>query len=294
MNRKNNSICVIAPAKINLNLHVFNKDFDGYHFLKSKVCFIDLCDYIYISKNNNTIIKQLTSKSRFILKKETILLKTIKLFQKHFKWHKNFKISYSKNIPIGAGLGGGSADAAALILGLKYLYNQDNPSKKLLNREIVDFSFNIGSDVPSCIFSRSLELSGKGENISFSKIPRNYFYLIIYPDIKISTRKVFSSFTPKKQSEIFTSTFSNIEIKNSLITSACKIAPVIRDVLDVIKSLKKIRAYGMSGSGSSCFGIFENLQDLNFALKQLNCKRRKNWFFWHGRKKEFGFKRIIY
>ena len=73
--------CIIAPAKLNLNLRVISKDIDGYHFLKSHVCFLNLYDYIYISKSKKTSINQDKLNSSFNLNDETILLKTLKLFK---------------------------------------------------------------------------------------------------------------------------------------------------------------------------------------------------------------------
>ena len=292
MNKITNQICILAPAKINLNLDVLKKDFDGYHFLNSQICFINLCDYIYLSENSKTTITQINKKSNFILKSETIIFKTLMLFKNHFNWEKNFKILFSKNIPIGAGLGGGSADAAATLLGLMYLYNKESFSKKITNKEIIKLGFFIGSDVPSCIYSNSLFLSGKGEIISPSQTPKNLIYLIIYPDKNLSTKKVFSFF--KQNRPVHANKFQNIEIRNSLLLSACEIEPVIKNVLNTLKSLNNIKAFGMTGSGSTCFGIFSNSIDLKNALEDLKGKANENWFIWHGSKKEFGFKRILY
>ena len=131
MSKLKQKICISAPAKLNLNLNVLNKDSDGYHFLQSQICFINLCDFIFIKESKKTTIKQLVQKSNFILNDETILSKTINLFKDQFKWEKNYQINFIKNIPIGAGLGGGSADAAAMLIGLKYLYNKENLRKKI-------------------------------------------------------------------------------------------------------------------------------------------------------------------
>ena len=291
MSKLKQKICISAPAKLNLNLNVFNKDSDGYHFLQSQICFINLCDFIFIKESKKTTIKQLVHKSNFILNDETILSKTINLFKDQFKWEKNYQINFIKNIPIGAGLGGGSADAAAMLIGLKYLYNKENLRKKISLKEILNLGFLIGSDVPSCIYSKSILVAGKGENISFSKVTNNQKYLIIYPGINLSTKKVFSLF--KKQKLVKYQIDKTLN-KNSLILTASQIEPKIKEVLNHLKDLKNIRSYGMSGSGSTCFAIFSNTLDLKCALEQLTKNANKRWFIWYGNKKEFGYNRILY
>ena len=291
MSKLKQKICISAPAKLNLNLNVFNKDSDGYHFLQSQICFINLCDFIFIKESKKTTIKQLVQKSNFILNDETILFKTINLFKDQFKWEKNYQINFIKNIPIGAGLGGGSADAAAMLIGLKYLYNKENLRKKISLKDILSLGFLIGSDVPSCIYSKSILVAGKGEKISFSKVTNNQKYLIIYPGINLSTKKVFSLF--KKQKLVKYQIDKTLN-KNSLILTASQIEPKIKEVLNHLKDLKNIRSYGMSGSGSTCFAIFSNTLDLKCALEQLTKSVNKKWFIWYGNKKEFGYNRILY
>ncbi len=294
MNINKKKMCVIAPAKLNLNLKVLNKDIDGYHFLESHVCFLNLYDYIYISRSKVDNISQIKSKSLFVLNDETILSKTLDLFKKKFHWKQNFKVKFIKNIPIGAGLGGGSADSAALLLGLRAMFNQQNSSnKKIQLKDILDLGFLLGSDIPSCIYSKSSIIGLKGEKISITKTPKKFQFLLIYPRIKLSTRKVFQSFINYNHlSPSIIKLSENIEIFNSLQASACKIEPEINNVINILKSLKNIKSYGMTGSGSTCFGIFSNINDLKYALK--NLKKYKNYFIWHGTKKEFGFNRVLY
>ena len=125
------SISLIAPAKLNLNLFIKNKLENGYHTLKSDVCFLDLHDKINIEISNLNKIK-ISDKSTFFLKNESILSNTLDFFNREFKSNIKFKITLRKDIPIGAGLGGGSSDSATLLLGLRHLYNK-NPynSKKI-------------------------------------------------------------------------------------------------------------------------------------------------------------------
>ena len=288
--------CIIAPAKLNLNLHVISKDIDGYHFLKSHVCFLNLYDYIYISKSKKTSINQDKLNSSFNLNDETILLKTLKLFKEKYNWSQNFNIRFIKNIPIGAGLGGGSADAAALLLGLRLIFNKKtNLYKKVQIRDILKLGFLIGSDVPSCVYSKSLRISHKGENLFICKTPQQFKFLLIYPNIRLSTKKVFETFDKNKNSKLLLhNSIQDIEIYNSLLEPACVNEPKIKEIINTLKSLKNIAAYGMTGSGSTCFGIFANSIDLKSALTKLNKETNNDYFIWHGNKKEFGYNRILY
>ena len=168
------SITLIAPAKLNLNLNVKDKLKNGYHSLESDVCFIDLHDIINIEISNLNKIKR-SDKSTFVLKDESILSNTLKCFNSEFKNKNKFKITLKKDIPIGAGLGGGSSDSATLLLGLRYFYNR-NPynSKKITLTKLKEIGLKIGSDVPACIVGKSLKLSGIGEKLEKIYVANNY------------------------------------------------------------------------------------------------------------------------
>ena len=289
-----NSISLIAPAKLNLNLYVKEKLNNGYHSLESDICFLDLHDKICIKPSKLNNIK-ISSKSTFFLKDETILSKTLKYFNNEFQSNDKFNITLKKDIPIGAGLGGGSSDSAALLLGLRYFYNK-NPynSKKISLKELKELGLKIGADVPACIMSKSLKLKGIGEQLKTIRIENNNKFLLIYPNKTLSTKKVFNSFNFRGISNKKTMYFNNIEIFNSLSFVSQSIEPEIKRILKNLKSFEKIIAFGMSGSGSSCFGIFKNSKDFINDKEFKKMKLKKNYFIWHGNKKEFGYNRIIY
>ena len=171
------SISLIAPAKLNLNLYVKNKLENGYHSLESDICFLDLCDEINLKLSNSNKIK-LSNKSNFILKDENLLSKTLDSFNKEFKNNSKFKITLKKNIPIGAGLGGGSSDSATLLLGLRHFYNKNpNNSKKITLTKLKEIGLKIGSDVPACIVAKSIKLRGIGEKLKKIYVAENYKFL---------------------------------------------------------------------------------------------------------------------
>jgi 4-diphosphocytidyl-2-C-methyl-D-erythritol kinase len=288
------SISLIAPAKLNLNLSVKDKLKNGYHSLESDVCFLDLYDEINIEISNLNSI-EISDKSTFILKDENILLKTLKCFNREFKNKNKFKITLKKDIPIGAGLGGGSSDSATLLLGLRYFYNR-NPynSKKITLKKLKDIGLKIGSDVPACIVGKSLKLSGIGEKLKKLYVPKNYKFLLIYPNRTLSTKLVFDNFDFRTEKNLNPMYFNNIKIYNSLKFTSQSIEPEIKKILKILKTFEKIIAFGMSGSGSSCFGIFKSSKDFLNDKEFEKLKLKKNYFIWNGNKKEFGYNRIIY
>ena len=288
------SISLIAPAKLNLNLYIKDKLQNGYHSLESDICFLDLYDEINIKLSNLNKI-ELSDKSTFILRDENLLSKTLNYFNKEFKNNIKFNITLKKNIPIGAGLGGGSSDSATLLLGLRHFYNRNpNNSKKITFTKLKEVGLKIGSDVPACIVGKSLKLSGIGEKLKKIYVSENYKFLLIYPNKTLSTKKAFKRFSFKYVKKTKPMYFNRIRIFNSLDVASQSIEPEIKNILNLLKSFKKIIAFGMSGSGSSCFGIFRNSQDFINDIQFEKLKSKKNYFIWHGNKKEFGYNRFIY
>ena len=289
-----NSISLIAPAKLNLNLYVKDKLENGFHSLESDICFLDLHDEINIKLSNLNKIT-VSNKSTFFLEDEQLLSKTLNYFNSEFKNDNKFSITLKKDIPIGAGLGGGSSDSATLLLGLRYFYNR-NPyhTKKITLKKLKEIGLKIGSDVPACIVGKSLKLTGIGENLTKIYVAQNYKFLLIYPNKELSTRNVFNSFNFKNTKKTNPMYFNKIKIFNSLEFISQSIEPEIHNILNMLKSFKRIIAFGMSGSGSTCFGIFKNSQDFIDDIEFQRLKSKKNYFIWHGNKKEFGYNRFIY
>ena len=288
------SISLIAPAKLNLNLIVKEKLKNGYHSLESDVCFLDLHDKINIEISNFNSI-EISRKSTFILKDESILFKTLDYFNREFKDNNKFKITLKKDIPIGAGLGGGSSDSATLLLGLRYFYNRNtHNSKKITLTKLKEIGLKIGSDVPACIVGKSLKLSGIGEKLEKIYIPKNYKFLLIYPNKTLSTKLVFDNFNFRTGNNLNLMYFNEIKIYNSLKFASQSLEPEIKKILKILKSFEKVIAFGMSGSGSSCFGIFKSSKDFVNDKEFKKLKLKKNYFIWHGNKKEFGYNRFVY
>ncbi len=282
---------ISAPAKLNLNLFVKNKSETGLHFLETDICFLELVDKIYLKFSQNDAFHQNKENLFLIDQKKNLILQAVKQFRFHTNWGKKFEIYLDKNIPIGSGLGGGSADAAATLVLLRTLFNKDRKHNKIPISKILQIGSELGSDVPSCIMSKDLNLSGYGKEIKRKKFPNNYYFIIIYPNIKLSTKSVFQHYSDFKNfnnnsKKIY---FENIIIHNSLLLSATSLAPKIKDVLVNLKKIPNIVAYGMTGSGSTCFGIVKSLKDIPNLDNYFN-----KYFIWFGQKADFNLNRVSF
>ena len=191
-----------AYAKINLFLNVLNKTKNNLHKLKSLVCFIDLYDEIVITESKEFSIKIKGPFKNFI--KKNIIEKTFVTFSNFINLKTNYKISLNKKIPVSAGLGGGSADAAVVLQGLNFLNK-----KKIKQKDLFKIAMKIGSDVPACLYNKNVFFSGYGQILSKApKIPQ-FSILLINPRKELSTKKVFSLYKSKKSKKI-----SNLKYKN--------------------------------------------------------------------------------
>ena len=288
----NKTFYIDAPAKININLFVKDKLKNGLHSLESDICFVELADNIFFRFCDEDVFLQNNLKKQFLINPhDNLILNALNKFRQLTEWNKNFSIYLEKKIPIGAGLGGGSANAAATLILLRKLFNHQTKVNKLSKNVLFEIGKSIGSDVPACIESKDLKLRGYGDKIKRNKMPCNFYFLIINPNIKLSTKDVFNHFEKNSDKKISKSSmfWEKFNIYNSLISSAVLLEPEILNILDTFKKSKNIVAYGMSGSGSSCFGIFNNLSDIENSLEHF----KKEHFVWYGKKKDFSLNRVV-
>ncbi len=293
----NKKYFITAPAKLNLNLFIKNKNKNGLHYLESDICFLELCDKLYLNiSDKDAFFQNEKTKSLVINPNDNLILKAINKFRIYTNWDKKFEVYLEKKIPIGAGLGGGSADAAATLILLRKIYNQVSKNKHIDLSSLNKIALNLGSDVPACLKSKDIKLKGYGEKVIRSKTPDNYFFLLINPNIRLSTSDVFKRYDKflnddVNKNELY---FGNIRIYNSLLLSAISLAPPISYILIKLKKSQNIVTYGMTGSGSTCFGIFKNLQDIIVFLKSFKPRSELNYFTWYGKKKNYNLNRVSY
>ncbi len=191
-----------APAKINLGLDVVRKLSDGYHELSMVMVSIDLSDYVTVTKiSENQVIVESNS-HKMPLNAKNDVYKVAVLIKEKYAINSGVKIELQKSIPICAGLGGGSSDAAATIRALNNLWDL-----KLSIEEMIAIGFEVGSDVPYCISAGCALISGRGEVVECIEYNLSSWIVLVKPDFGISTRKIFK--------EIDCNTISRVDI-NSL------------------------------------------------------------------------------
>ena len=251
-----------AKAKINLTLHVESKINDishsqyGYHPLNSLVVFSDIADEVLSvpSKENKISI---TGPFGHMLNanesNSTIqALKAIDSSPQHIK--------LVKNLPVSAGIGGGSANAAAVM--------------RIFNSESIQVAMSLGADVPVCLFSKTVQMSGIGENLSFLPGLGQVNAVLVNPRVSVSTAKVFNTFDDMfvKGGSILPTTvegtllFRAMNGRNDLEAAAISLEPIIGDVLSVINNQTGCCLARMSGSGPTCYGLFKDAKaSLNAA-----------------------------
>tara|TARA_B100001057_G_C22750268_1_gene911504 strand:- start:47 stop:916 length:870 start_codon:yes stop_codon:yes gene_type:complete len=278
----NESKKYISPLKLNLYLHLINKANDGYHNLESLMTFCDYGDYIYIKKEKDFSFTIDGPFSKNLSKTENIILDAVKLVEKHLKFKINVHIKLTKNIPVASGMGGGSSNAATVIHCLKDLLEfsiEKNSMNSLL--------FSLGADVPFCFFRTTAIVRGKGEKIEFlsSEIPE-FPVLLINPLIEVSTKKIFEStklFNEKRKDcdvdffnpDLFLEGLN--KKNNDLEGVAERICPIIKKITSFLKAETNSKLVRMTGSGATCFGLFDNISDLNQADILINSMFKEIW-----------------
>ena len=188
-------ISVFAPAKVNLFLEVTGKRPNGYHNIATLFAKLAIGDDIKISAEKADVTTiELKVKGPFggELKadKSNLAYKAAAAFFEHFGIKARCSIRLEKNIPIGSGLGGGSSDAAAVIMALCPLFNIETNSKRM--KELVKLAAGLGADVPFFIFGENAWVEGIGEKLQAIQLPSAH-YVVLTPKVHISTAEIFSS-----------------------------------------------------------------------------------------------------
>ena len=267
-------------SKINLFLKVLKKNNKGLHNIQSSVMLLDLHDKISLKKinKNKDNIEFIGQFKKKINKKTNTISKSLFLLRKHnlIDKKKRYKITIKKNIPVFAGLGGGTSNAVFLI---KYFLNN-----KISNRLMGIFEEEIGSDFRLFFFNHSFQKNLK----QILKFKKKYFFyfVLVYPNINSSTKKVYSKV--KKFNLPLKNDLSKIDTKVKYINfikneknDLQKIVEIkhekIKKILDLIKIQKKCLISRMTGSGSVCFGVFFNKKSAKQGLIKIQKKLPNCW-----------------
>ena len=275
-------ISVPAPAKLNLYLHITGKREDGYHTLDSLVNFTALHDIVSVEPANGLTLQvtgpfaaELPSTS------DNIIGTTAKRLRALSGTGAGAAITLDKRLPVASGIGGGSADAAATITALCRLWRVKSSADTLAG-----LALGVGADVPVCLAGRAAFMGGIGEELTSPPLLPKAALVLVNPGITVSTSEVFKArngpfSAPARfvDAPADVATFAALlaERGNDLTAAAIAIAPLIGDVLAAVESQPGCLLARMSGSGATCFGLFEKGADAAAAVKAITSGRTEWW-----------------
>ena len=296
-----------SPAKLNLFLHVVGKRSDGFHNIESIFIAIDYYDEIIVSTSRDGEISR--SGDLVCNYDDDLLVKAAKKLRDYHKVFLNRDSNHTddfgcnlflkKNIPLGAGLGGGSSNAATTLIILKKLWNLKFSAKKLF-----EIALELGADVPFFLQSKPCFISGIGEKINYNinNISLPKFFVLLIPNIKVCTKDIFQSYSPSRYSQtildkdiVGVAKFNNYWTygRNDLEVQTCQRYPEVKKTLSLLK--KTAQKFGippkscrMSGTGGVVFcnvatideainlekEIVQELQNLNWTETKTKVCRR--------------------
>jgi 4-diphosphocytidyl-2-C-methyl-D-erythritol kinase len=263
----------LAPAKINLFLHITGQRADGYHTLQSVFQLLDFYDIIHLKSTKTGGIKRI-NKINGVPESQDLCALAASVLQKKTGCKSGVEFAVEKRIPMGGGLGGGSSDAATVLLALNHLWQLN-----LSRQELVQIGLGLGADVPIFIFGQNAWAEGIGEQLIPIDLKPTY-YVVLTPPVHVSTRDIFANSTltkdtkPLKMADFSRDTNSNI-FRNDLEKIVCTEFPAVASTLKWLSRFE-LKAGGrarMSGSGASVFLALNSKQkaDEILAQKPVNC-----------------------
>jgi len=280
-------IIIKSPAKINLHLEVVGKREDGFHELAMIMQNVDLSDYLEFEINTEGLIKLESDCNDLSVSSDNLIVKSANLLRKISNTEVGANIFLRKNIPIGAGLAGGSSNAAATLIGLNKLWNLNFNQNTLSS-----LSSKLGSDVPFFINGGMQLCFGRGEILE--KLDSNFQFgvlLLKNPNVSISTAETYKKYSNKfcdgyiKNKDLIEKirnnlrengldrlnslniSYQNFTIKNDLQLVVENENNSVKQALFLLSNLKNCLAFSMSGSGPTCFALFK---DIEIAKRELS------------------------
>jgi 4-diphosphocytidyl-2-C-methyl-D-erythritol kinase len=262
---------LLSPAKINLFLHVTGLRNDGYHELDMLMCAVSLYDTITLDPDSDEY-SITCSNSDIPADDSNLAMRAARLFGCRMGGLRGVSIHLEKRIPAGAGLGGGSSNAATVLTGLNRYFNQ-----RFSTSELLSMAEEIGSDVPFFIEGRPARVGGRGERLDFVENILSYHVVILHPGIPVSTASVYKklNFGLTKSEKAINSPLLNKglvdpikHLYNDLETPAFSLCAEISGLKDVL-TIHGAEGVLMSGSGSSVFGLYSNSEAADRAYADL-------------------------
>ncbi len=281
---------VFAPAKINLALHVVGQRADGYHLLDSLVAFAPVGDTLRISEGDQLTLAVSGAESDGVPQDSSnLVMKAAGLLARG----RGAAIQLEKNLPAAAGIGGGSADAAAAIRGLLCHWQCSDMAKATDEqlRPLAADLLKLGADIPMCLACYPARVRGIGEDIEYLSQLKPVPALLVNPRVAVRTPDVFAALAQKENPPlpddipVFETTTGLInwlgQQRNDLEAAAQIVEPTVGKVLAALKGTEDCFLARMSGSGATCFALFPNQHSM-IAAKQKIRRDHPAWWVSHG------------
>lgn len=271
---------MLAPAKLNLHLHVTGKRADGYHLVESLVAFTEYGDEISVEPASSLSLEINGPFADGLRTENNLVMKAAKALQAHAPG-RGARMTLTKNLPVGAGLGGGSSDAAAALKTLAKHWGIT-----LSAAQIETITQSLGSDVPVCYAATPAWVSGIGENIIPVKINVPLWAILCNPRMGLLTADVYQRFSgtfakpgqpPASIDSLYDLQHYLAPAKNMLEPAAFASVPVLQDMLSVIATTPSCLLARMSGSGATCFGLYASRPQAEQAVGLLQQRYPGYW-----------------
>jgi 4-diphosphocytidyl-2-C-methyl-D-erythritol kinase len=278
------AIRVFAPAKVNLALHVTGQRPDGYHLLDSLVAFADVGDWVTLGiAGTNDFLVSGPEADAVPMDATNIVLRVADRF-----WRREpLAIHLEKNLPVASGIGGGSTDAAACYRGLRALSSGAGSDTGVLPADDLKTLLALGADLPMCVIAQPARVRGIGEDIEPLKSFAPLHALLVNPRVAVSTPSVFKALVhrngtglgdlPRGMPDAKSVTHWLADQRNDLEPAAITLAPQIRLVLDAIRVTQGCSLARMSGSGATCFGLYDDGEAASSASAALRHQHPGWW-----------------
>ena len=260
------SIKLDCPAKLNLSLSVLGKRIDGMHEIKTRFQLINLFDEMVIKKTSSKSISVKTNLGSSIEGNDNIVYTAINSLSDHIGKKIHCEVEIIKNIPLGGGLGGGSSNAAAALIGTNFLFKLG-----LSMHELMQLGEKLGADVPFFIFGKNAFASGIGEILVEENKHFDEKYLLLFTQIHSSTKELFSKWD----------NLSKSDQESILMNEENSFLPIFlqhnRDIKTIFSELCEINSFKLSGTGSTIFCAYNDPNEIKKTLKKIPTKWRHSF-----------------
>jgi len=276
-----------APAKINLTLHVIGRRTDGYHDIESLVAFAGICDWVGYEPGYGLELEVFGPRALEAgAVGENLVLRAARALAHRVPRLTLGRFQLFKRLPAAAGLGGGSSDAAAAFRALA-----DANGLRIEDERLRAAALETGADVPVCLAPRARMMSGIGDRLGpLVPLPR-MFAVLVNPGVAVPTRQVFgalglpSGSTVKSSNQAFAASDPNAPLtfyalvsgRNDLEGVALRAAPAIAEALERLSRVPQAKLIRMSGSGATCFALFDNRRSAATARFRIAADRPDWW-----------------